>query len=185
MKYKINFSDSKPAFEVEGETLADAVSKAVKQGVSLVGADLRHADLRYADLTRANLRYANLQYAKLTQTRFWRADLSYADLWHADLCRADLCNVDLSHANLQNADLSHADLRLARLKNCNLDFSCLPLWCGGIGAKVDKPLAVQALYHACRWLQNVDDEECRNFLQIPEVKKLANKFHRAKECGKI
>lgn len=150
MKFKINFINGREPIEVEGENFAAAVSNAVKQGVSLGGADLRHADLRHTDLSHS--------------------DLTCADLNHAALCKTDLNQAYFDQTTLEGADM---------------DYSCLPLWCGSLNANVDKRLAVQLLYHACRWLKSVDDVECRNFLQIPEVKKLANQFHRVSECGEI
>lgn len=190
MKFTINFINGREPIEVEGENFAAAVSKAVKQGVSLGGADLRHADLRnadlaYADLNHANLQHADLWHAKLKKAFLEHADLSYADLWYTDLRHSDLTCADLNHADLRNTDLSYAYFAQATLEGANMDYSCLPLWRGALNANVDKRHAVQLLYHACRWLQNIDDEECRNFLQIPEVKKLANQFHRVKECGAI
>lgn len=165
MTHTIRFIDGKPAVKLECNTFGNAVSRAVKQGVSLEGADLRNADLRYIDLIGANLCNANML---------------RADLRNVSLCRADLRNADLQHVNL-----CFADLNGAKLEGANLDFSCITLWCGTLNANVDKRLAVQLLYHACRWLQSVDDEECKEFLADQKVKALANQFHRVKECGEI
>ena len=73
-------------------------------------------------------------------------------------------------------NLSYADLR-----DADLDFSCLPLKCGGLRWKIDKRLAVQLAYHLCS-MQCDDPEfiEARNAL-LP----LANQFHRVGECGKL
>jgi uncharacterized protein YjbI with pentapeptide repeats len=38
----------------------------------------------------------------------------------------------LSSADLRYANLSSADLRYA-----NLDYSCFPLWCGGLNVHID------------------------------------------------
>ena len=73
----------------------------------------------------------------------------------------------------------------ANLIGADLDYASITLSCKCLLAKVDKRLAVQLLYHACRWLQSVDDDECREFLQLEQVKKLANQFHRVDECGEI
>jgi len=77
------------------------------------------------------------------------ADLQGADLQNADLWGADLWGADLRNANLRNADLRKADLLGADLQNVNLDYSCLPLWCGG-QFKADKKICQQILAHALR-----------------------------------
>ena len=132
-------------------------------------ANLSRADLSGADLSRADLREANLSEANLS-----RADLSGADLSRADLSGADLSGADLSRADLSGADLSRADLREA-----DLDFSCFPLWCGGLHIKTDVRLAAQVAYHLCT--MQCDDAEyiaMRN-----SILEFANKFHRVTECG--
>jgi len=72
-------------------------------------------------------------------------NLRYADLHDADLRYADLYEANLSRANLYKADLSQADLTKAIL-----DFSCLPLWCGSFGMKVDSRFIRQLAAHICR-----------------------------------
>jgi hypothetical protein len=66
------------------------------------------------------------------------ADLRGADLWNAKLQGADLQGAKLQGADLQGADLWNAKLRGANLWGANLDFSCLPLKCGGLGWMIDK-----------------------------------------------
>ena len=130
-------------------------------GANLRGADLFGADLRRADLRRADLRRANLS----------GADLSGADLRRANLRDANLRGADLRRANLSGADLSGADL----------DFSCWPLWCGGLAVKVCKRIAVQLAYHFCKL--DCDDPEyiaARN-----AILDFANQFHRVGERGKL
>ncbi len=102
-----------------------------------------------------------------------KALLDY-DLHRANLSGADLSEADLSEANLSRADLSGADLREA-----DLDFSCFPLWCGGLHIKTDVRLAAQVAYHLCT--MQCDDAEyiaMRN-----SILEFANKFHRVTECG--
>jgi len=79
----------------------------------------------------------------------------------------------------ERADLQNASLQYANLHGANLDFSCWPLHCGSLDAKVDKRIAAQLAYHFCR-------------LDCPEIKKqqaalkdLANTFHRVEECGRV
>ena len=74
-------------------------------------------------------------------------------------------------ANLSRADLSDADL----------DFSCLPLWCGSFGIKVDDRLLHQLCYHICKLDSNTDDFKAVK----TALTNYANKFHRVEECGRI
>jgi hypothetical protein len=67
------------------------------------------------------------------------------------------------------------------LSEANLDYSCLPLRCGGLKWRIDKRIACQLAYHLCS--MQCEDEEfirLRNLL-LP----FANQFHRVKECGKL
>ena len=142
-----------------------------------VKANLRGADLRGADLRNANLRNANLRDANL-----YGADLSNANLCDAILRDANLRGADLRDANLYGANLSDANLYGA-----NLDFSCLPLWCGGLDMHIDDRLARQLLYHLLRNVaySNNTSEELKSLLLTPELLNAANRFHRVDECGKI
>ena len=92
----------------------------------------------------ANLRGANLRWADLRG-----ANLRCADLRGADLQGADLRCANLRYANLQYADLRGADLRCADLQGANIDYSCLPLWCGSKGIIVDQRIAAQIAAHFC------------------------------------
>ena len=141
------------------------------RGADLHGADLSDADLRDAILSDANLSYANLHGAILSD-----ANLSYANLHGADLRGADLRGAILS-----DADLSDANLRGADLRGADLDFSCYPLWCGGLHIKTDKRLACQLAYHLCS--MQCDDSE---FISIRNsILDFANQFHRVEECGRL
>jgi hypothetical protein len=182
MKIKIEFAGwlGKAALEIEAESKKDAVLKALKDGADLSGADLSGADLSGADLRGANLRGADLSGADLSG-----ADLSGADLRGANLRGADLSEANLRGANLREADLRWANLRGADLSGADLDYSCWPLWCGSLGAKIDKRQACQLLYHTLRAMQSVDDDECRAVLTDDKVLALANQFHRVYECGEI
>ena len=104
-----------------------------------------------------------------------------ANLSDADLSDADLEGADLRGADLRGADLEGANLRGADLEGANLDFSCWPLWCGGLAVKVCKRIAVQLAYHFCKL--DCDDPEyiaARN-----AILDFANQFHRVGECGKL
>ena len=98
-------------------------------------ADLRDTDLRYEYFVDINLREADLR----------GADLRDANLRLANLKGADLRGADLRYANLRDADLRGADLRGANLRGANIDFSSLPLWCGGLDFKIDEKQAKELL----------------------------------------
>lgn len=90
-------------------------------------------------------------------------------------------------ADLRRADLRNANLCYADLCGANMDFSVLPLWCGGLGMHVDDRIGIQLLYHAVKnilfskntsaWLKKA--VSCKAILNA------VNKFHRVDECGEI
>ena len=74
----------------------------------------------------------------------------------------------------ENANLRNADLRGANLRSADLDFSCWPLWCGSLGVKVDKKIAVQLAYHLCSL--DCDDGE---YVEVRKgLLEFANQMHR-------
>ena len=109
----------------------------------------------------------------------------YASLSHENLRGASLRYANLSHAYLRGADLSHADLRGANLRDTNLDYSCLPLWCGSLEAHFDDRQLVQIAYHLVKaGLQSKNaSEETKK--ELSKLIDFANKFHRVDECGEI
>ena len=116
-----------------------------------------------------------------------RADLRYADLRYANLRYADLSSADLRSANLRSADLRSADLKYADLRSADLDYSCFPLWCGGLNVHIDDKQATQLLYHL---VENVlhsknTSAELRKLCKLKSIVKKANEFHRVNECGEI
>jgi hypothetical protein len=100
--------------------------------------------------------------------------------------KAELEKVLDAHVKWQNgeeggnrADLRGANLGGADLRGADLDFSVLPLRCGGLHWKIDKRIAAQIAYHLCS--MDCDDPE---FLAARKaLLPLANQFHRVKECG--
>ena len=82
--------------------------------------------------------------------------------------------------------LCGADLHSADLRGANLDYASWPLRCGSLDVKIDARIAAQLVYHCVRACQSVtDDPDVVAFCNTPEVVKLANRFHRMKECGEI
>jgi uncharacterized protein YjbI with pentapeptide repeats len=88
-------------------------------------------------------------------------------------------------ANLTYANLTDANLARANLTYEALDFACLPLWCGSLKAHFDDRQIIQIVYHAVKAglaSPNVSDDVKA---ELRKVIPLANRFHRAKECGVI
>lgn len=131
---------------------------------------------------RANLSGADLRDANLSG-----AYLSGANLSGADLSGANLRGADLRCAYLSGANLKGVDLRGAYLSGANLDYSCLSLWCGSLKANMDDRQVIQLLYHTLsivNYSTNIS-KELREKLLIDSNLEIANKFHRANECGKL
>ena len=142
-------------------------------------ANLRSANLRSANLRSANLRSANLRSANLQDANLRGADLRSANLLDADLRSANLLDADLRSANLQDANLRGANLRGANLRGVDLDYSCWPLWCGSLDAKVDRRIAAQLAYHFCR----LDCDDPDYIAARNAIIHFANEFHLVEECG--
>ena len=120
---------------------------------------------------RANLQGANLQ----------GASLQGASLQGANLQDANLLGASLQDANLQGANLLGASLQDANLQGANLDYSCLPIWCGGSKFKADMRIVRQTLAHVCT-IEIMDaDEGMKAAIEaiLPEAKK----SHRAPYLG--
>ena len=179
----------------EAHTVKEAVKYAIRNNISLKGADLRGTNLRNMDLSNADLFNAYLQYADLSHSDLSRACLQNAKLNGANLTDTCLADANLSYAHLSNANLTgtvlsgavliSAELSDADLSGAYLDYSCFPLWCGSLDVKIDKRIFCQLLYHILRAGKSVKDEEVAAFLSDEKALALANKFHRIEECGKL
>ena len=124
-------------------------------------ADLRHSDLRHSDLRDSNLHGSDLH----------DSNLSYSNLSYSNL----------SDSDLRDSDLHGSDLRYSNLHGSDLDFSCWPLWCGGLNVKIDDRLAIQLLFHTVQnalYSPYVSDD-IKRVLGNKEVVDIANRFHRA------
>lgn len=108
-----------------------------------------------------------------------------ADLRGAYLRDADLRDADLRCADLRYADLRCADLRGAYLRGADLDFSCLPLWCGSLSAHFDDKQLIQIAYHLVKAGLNSKNASDETKEELSKLIDFANKFHRVNECGKI
>jgi len=148
---------------------------------NLCGANLRDANLCGANLCDANLCDANLRDANLCDANLCGANLCDANLCGANLCGANLCGANLRDANLRGADLCGANLCGANLRDADIDFSCMPLKCGGLKWRISKRIACQLVYHVCS--MQCDDED---FIKIKNFALgFANQFHRVNECGEL
>ena len=86
-------------------------------------------------------------------------------------------------ADLRGADLRGANLRRADLQGANLDFSCFPLWCGGLYVHLDDRQLIQIAYHLVRnglHSKNASEETKK---ELAKLIVFANRFHRVNECG--
>ena len=99
--------------------------------------------------------------------------------------RADLRYADLSNADLRYAELGNANLRGADLRNANLDFSVLPLWCGSLKAHFDDKQIIQFIDHAVKAGLHSKNVSTEIKEELKKLTFLANKFRRARECGKL
>ena len=84
-------------------------------------------------------------------------------------------------ADLQYADLRYADLQCADLRGAELDYSCLPLWCGSKGMKVDRRIAAQIAAHFCALdCDDADYQQART-----AILEYAKTSHRANHLGLV
>ena len=65
----------------------------------------------------------------------------------------DGIKLDSQGAYLRYANLQHANLQHAYLQGADLDFSVLPIWCGGLNFKIDEKQAKQLMYHVINLMQ--------------------------------
>lgn len=84
-----------------------------------------------------------------------------------------------------DANGKRANLRGADLYGADLDFSCWPLWCGGLGVKIDDRIARQLIYHVCSAIISSPEvsDSIKDVMLSQPVLDLANNFHRAQGCG--
>ena len=82
-------------------------------------------------------------------------------------------------------DGEKADLRDADLQGADLDYSCLPLWCGGLKIHIDDRIAIQIIYHLLSLVSYSKHVSpgIKELLLTKDIVELGNKFHRLDECG--
>ena len=84
---------------------------------------------------------------------------------------------DLRDADLGGANLCYTDLGGANLRDANLDYSCFPLWCGGVDWEVDDKLPRMLAAFICS--MKCDDKEIKEMQDM--LLPYAKKSHRARE----
>ena len=82
-------------------------------------------------------------------------------------------------ADLQRADMRRADMTGANLTGADMDYSCLPLWCGSKGMIVDKRIAAQIAAHFCA----LECDDADYIAARKAILEFAQTSHRAEELG--
>lgn len=82
-------------------------------------------------------------------------------------------------------DGERAGLRGADLSGADLDFSCLPLWCGSLSAHFDDRQIIQFLYHTVKAGLSSPNVSADVKRELSKMVELANRFHRVSSCGVI
>lgn len=85
----------------------------------------------------------------------------------------------------KKADLSGADLSGACLRWADLDYSCLPLWCGSLSANFDDRQLKQIAYHLVKAGLQSKNASDKTKAELRKLIPFANGFHRVEECGLI
>ena len=202
MIFKIKFwNDETKEVIIKGENFKIAFELAVKENVdfsfaSLNNAEMNGAKMNGAKMNYAKMNYAEMNYAKMNGAKMNGAKMNGAKMNYANMNYASLNNAKMNYANMNGAEMNGADMNGAEMNyaemngaemndETTLDFSTgLSFKCSSFGIKASLRLAAQLLYHFERinFTACPEAEEIKN---LPQVKALANKFHRVQECGKI
>ena len=78
-----------------------------------------------------------------------------------------------------------ANLKGANLRGADLDYSCLPLWCGSLHANFDDRQLKQIAYHLVKAGLQSENASEETKQELSKIVDFANGFHRVKGCGKI
>ncbi len=113
-----DYRTGRPLYQTAFGTLKNATEQAVREGVSLAGADLRHGVLAGANLDDADLRHAVLDEANLTGANLSESNLAFSSLRNATLHGTCLCLSDLTGVEAEGALFGGTDIAGARLIRC-------------------------------------------------------------------
>lgn len=73
----------------------------------------------------------------------------------------------------------------ADLNRADLDYSCLPLWCGSLDVHFDDRQLYQIAYHLVRSGLYSKNASEKTKDELSKLIGFANKFHRVGQCGEI
>ena len=105
MSIEIKRIDGTVAYESQSATsLKEAVAEAVRQGVSLAGANCSEAHFSGAHFSGANFFRADFSGADFSRANFSRADFSLANFYGADFSLANFSGANFSGASFYGAN---------------------------------------------------------------------------------
>lgn len=159
-----------------GVNLTDAIFK----NVTASNVDFQHANLSGTDFSYASFMGIHFAYTKLKNANFEGANLHRANFKDANLFGANFTFANLMSVNFKSATLSHADF-----KGADIDFSCLPLWCGSLNVHFDDRQLKQIAYHLVRAGLQSKNASKETKSELNKLVDFANGFHRVGECGLI
>ena len=133
------------------------------------------ANLCYKDISNLNMSHCDLSGAKMRGATLLHCDMEYCDLRDCDM-RGSL----IIYCNMICCDIRGADM-----EGANIDYSCLPLWCGSLTAHFDDRQLRQIAYHLVKAGLNSKNASEETKYELAKLIDFANGFRRARECGMI
>ena len=107
------------------------------------------ADLSGKDVQGLDFSFRNLKRAYMAGT-----NMEGADMIRANMIGAEMTGANMTRANMIGVNLTEADMTGTNMAGANIDFSALPLWCGGLDFKIDERQAKQLMYHVVNLMQH-------------------------------
>lgn len=159
-------------------------------GLDMSGADLRdahmeRADMRGASIDNADMRDAHMRGANMESIEMRGANMESAEMVNVNMRFATMIGANMENANMEYADIRNANMGDTNMNGANIDYSCLPLWCGTLWTHFDDIQLKQIAYHLVKaglYSKNASDETKAELAKLIDF---ANGFHRAKGCGLI
>ena len=112
------------------------------------------ADLSGKDVQGLDFSFRNLKRAYMAGTNMEGADMIRANMIGAEMTGANMTRANMIGVNLTEADMTRANMTGTNMAGANIDFSALPLWCGGLDFKIDERQAKQLMYHVVNLMQH-------------------------------
>lgn len=116
-----HFRTRQVLFEGRFKSLRHTVEAAIRDGISLAFADLRHANLVNAEMDGAILDNAQLENANLLGANISEASLYRTSFRNARMHSAILCESAIDAAHFEGALFGATDIAGARMKRCVFD----------------------------------------------------------------